>query len=493
MFKSLYSKLAAVLTGLFCLVGISFLAVTMFSTEMYQQEVNQRLNLRLAEHIVSEKLLIKENRVNREALAEIFHMLMVINPGIEIYLVDPEGKILAFSAPKGKVMRDRVDLRPIRKLLSGAVKLPLLGDDPRDTRGRKVFTAARIPGHGRLEGYLYVILGGEVYDSVVHKLKRSYILQISGWMIAASLFFALVAGLLLFALLTGRLRRLAHAVDAYKGKQTPKLSELPVLQGGNAGDEIDRLASTFKRMAERIEEQMEKLRQSDALRSELIANVSHDLRTPLSTLQGYIETLLLKEKDLSEEERKNYLETAIRHCERLGKLVSELLELAKLDSNEISLRPEAFHPGELVQDVVQKFQLKAKDKGLHLMTRLNKDLPFVKADIGLIERALENLIENAIHYTPSGGSISLILTPDEETVSIEVKDTGTGIPAEELPHIFHRFYQLDKSRKGGPDHSGLGLAITRKILELHDRSIEVESLVNAGTTFTFKLPLHMPA
>ena len=155
MFRSLYSKLAAILTLLFCLVGVVFIAVILFSLDMYQQEVNQRLNIKLAEHIVSEELLIRENRVNKEVLEDIFHMLMVINPSIELYLLSPDGKILAFSAPEGKVQRKVVDLRPVKKLLDGGEKLPLLGDDPRDTRGKKVFTAARIPAKGRLIYYRF--------------------------------------------------------------------------------------------------------------------------------------------------------------------------------------------------------------------------------------------------------------------------------------------------------------------------------------------------
>jgi len=493
VFRSLYSKLAAVLAGLFCLVGLSFVAVTMFSTEMYQQEVNQKLNSKLAQHIVNEKLLMQNSRVNEEALEEVFHMLMVINPSIEIYLLDPQGNILAFSAPPGKVKRQRVDLRPVKAWLDGNENLPVRGDDPRDPDGKKVFTVASISEHRRLEGYLYVILGGEIYDNVVQKLKGSFILRLSVWVILGSLLFALFAGLLLFAMLTGRLRRLANVMDAFKTGQTPSQIDLPAKRRQYSADEIDRLGATFRQMAERIHAQMEKLRKSDALRRELVANISHDLRTPLATLQGYIETLLLKEDSLPEEERRNYLEIAIKHCKRLSALVSELLELAKLDSDEISPHREPFNLSELVQDVVQKFQLNAEEKQIGIVTEIDEELPPVHADIGLIERALENLIENAIHYTPQGGSIGLALRPGKEVISVRVSDTGQGIPAEELPYIFDRFYQLDESRKGRPEHSGLGLAITKRILELHDRSIEVTSALNAGTTFTFQLPVYTPA
>jgi two-component system OmpR family sensor kinase len=493
MFNSLYSKLAAVLAGLFFIVGLSFVAVTVFSTEMYQQEVNQKLNSKLAQQIVAEKILMKDNRVNHDALKEIFHMLMVINPSIEIYLLDSEGNILAYSAPQSKVKRKRVDLDPIRRWLEGGTVMPLRGDDPRDLNRKKVFSAARIVEQGKLEGYLYVILGGETFDSTVQKLKGSYILRLSAWMIGASLLFALAAGLIIFAVLTRRLRRLAHGMDAFRRGETTKQIDLPLKRIESSSDEIDRLGATFKQMAERIEDQMEKLRKSDSLRRELVANVSHDLRTPLATLRGYIETMLIKEELLSREERRHYLEIAIRHCEHLGKLVSELLELAKLDSYEISVHPEPFNLSDLVQDVAQKFNLKAKEKGIDIVTDVEEMLPFAKADIGLIERVFENLLQNAIHYTRQGGVIRLVLTPGRGDISVQVSDSGEGIPKEALPFIFNRFYQLDKSRKGEEGHSGLGLAIAKKILELHDRSIEVTSHPGSGTTFIFHLPVVDPA
>ena len=493
MFRSLYSKLAAVLTGLFCLVGMCFVAVTMFSTEMYYKEVNQKLNGELAEHIVKEKLLMQDKHINKEALEEIFHMLMVINPSIEVYLLDPEGAILAFSASPGKVKRTHVSLGPIEKWLGGDITIPVFGDDPRDPGGKKIFTAARIPEKGRLQGYVYVILGGEMYDNIVQKLKGSYILKLSAWMIVASLLFALIAGLLLFASLTGRLKRLADAMDTYKKEEAFKQISLPVKGREHFADEIDRLGATFKQMAGRIDAQIEELRKADASRRDLIANVSHDLRTPLATLQGYIETLLLKENSLTDTERRDYLETAIKHCERLNNLVYKLLELAKLDSYEISAVHEPFNLGELAQDVTQKFQLASRGKNINISMKIEEEIPFVNADIGLIERALENLIENAVRYTPQGGSIYITLTPKNEEIAVQISDTGCGIPEEELPHIFNRFYQLDRSRKGEAGHSGLGLSITKRILELHDRTIEVTSSLNSGTTFTFQLPAYTPA
>lgn len=483
MFRSLYSKLAAVLLGLFAMVGMLAIAVTVFSTEMYQQEVNQKLNRTLAEHIVAEKRLIRDKLVNQQALEEVFHMLMVINPSIELYLLDPSGTVLAYSAEPGKVKRKQVSLQSIQRYLAGREPLPILGDDPRDVQGHKIFSAAPIGSPQALEGYLYIILGGEQYDSVVQKLAGSYILKVSAWMMGAVLVFSLVAGLLLFALLTNKLKRLTRAVRAFKAGEA-----LTITPTSPNGDEIDRLTITFRQMAEQINAQMDTLRKTDNLRRELVANVSHDLRTPLATLQGYIETLLLKEEKLTGEDRREYLEIAILHCKRLNKLVTELFELAKLDANETKLNREPFGLADLVQDTVQKFQIKAREKNISISARYEKELPFVSADIGLVERVLENLIENALRYTPSNGSIKLVLTPSDQGVAIEVIDTGCGIPNEELGLVFDRFYQLDKSRNNNPGSCGLGLAIAKRIVELHGGAIAVQSVLNRGTTFTFQLP-----
>lgn len=489
MFRSLYAKLALVLLGLFILIGMSFVVISVISTEKYQQEVNQKLNRKVAELIVAEKLILQDNRINHDALKEIFHMLMVINPSIEIYLLDTEGNILAYSAEPGRVKLKRVDLEPVKEWISGNVTLPLLGDDPRDRNGKKVFTAAPIAPDNNLEGYLYVILGGETFDSIIQKIQGSYILRLSMRIGAISMLVALIAGLLMFAFLTRRLKRLAKVMDGYQSGMTPEELELPAGSPDHRADEIDRLVSTFRQMTERINQQMEKLEQSDAMRRELVANVSHDLRTPLATLRGYMETLLMKEDNLTTEERRNYLKIAISHCERLGNLISDLFELAKLEARDTVAHCESFSLSELVQDVVQKFELAARERHINIVTNIGREMPFAYADIALIERVLENLIENALRYTPEEGSVSIVMNRENEHIAVRVSDTGRGIPEKDLPRIFDRFYQLDRSRKGKPDHSGLGLAITKQILALHGASIGVESSLNSGTTFTFHLPV----
>lgn len=461
MRKSLYAKLAVALLGIFLVACAMNVALTIYTSRLYDEEATQKLNRGLAATIARQRPVIHHGTIDWKVLDNVFDALMAVNPSIEIYLLDGRGKILAFSAPPGKVKRQNVSLAPINAFLSGQ-RLPIRGDDPRDLDRRKIFSVTRVD-----DGYLYVILGGEQQQSAMSHIRASWILQQSMMLAVAALLFALAAGLVLFGAMTRRLRNLATAVELNADVK------LPV---NGSGDEVDRLAHAFER-------QVQMLKEVDLHRRELIANVSHDLRTPLASLQGYIETLLLKEGQLTADEQRRFLEIASKHSERLGKLVDELFELAKLDAKVTPLHAEPFSMAELVQDVVQKFQLRGEQAGVKVGAEFDHELPLVMGDIALMERVLENLIENAIRYTPAGGSVTVSLTPQDGKLVVRVTDTGCGIAEESLPFIFDRFWRGEESTPRGG--AGLGLAIAKRILELHGASLVAQSKRNAGTTFSF--------
>jgi two-component system, OmpR family, sensor kinase len=486
LFKTLYARLALVLFLLFCLIGGTFLFAALYSAQMYQQEVAQRLNRDLAMYIVREHVLFKDGQFNQTALQELFHTLMIINPSLELYLLGADGQVLSYSASPDKVHRDRVGLGPVNSMLSGNATLPVLGDDPRHIGQQKAFSSAPITVDGKVRGYIYAILGSEQADHVTALLKDSYIMRWSALAVGTALLFALAAGLLIFALLTRRLRTLSRNMEVFK-QQSFSAPVSYSIRKDTASDEIDRLGNTFFEMATHIRAQMERLRETDSLRRELVANVSHDLRTPLASLKGYLETLILKDESLSISKRREYLETASRHADRLTKLVYDLFELAKLDAHELSPEREPFLLTELTQDVIQKFQLRAQQANVSIEVDAAPDIPFVDADIGMIERVLDNLIVNALQHTPSGGSIHLSMESRDSEVTVKVRDTGSGIPADALPHIFDRFYHkpsTDSNREG----AGLGLAIAQRIIEIHGGKLTVSSMMNSGSEFNFSLP-----
>jgi len=487
--NSLYARLALGLVALVMLLGAVNLAILLHAGWLYQQELNQQLNRTLAANLIEEnKLHVEDGRFDPAALEPIFHTYMVINPAIEVYLLNADGRILAFSAPAEKVKRNHVDLAPIHAFLNAGHHLPIVGDDPRNTASRKVFSAAPIGSAARPQGYLYVVLAGEQLDSAASMLRDSYILRATLYVVIGAALFGVLAGLWLLFRITRPLRRLDRAMSVFAANDfigLPPLAEFDT----DSPDELGRLGRTFRNMAERIADQVSTLKQTDALRRELIANVSHDLRTPIASLQGYLETLLMKSNTLDAKKRDQYLQIAMRHSERLGALVAELFELAKLESGHTRLNREAFAPGELVQDVVLKYQLPAQEAGIHIETDIPPDLPFIDADIALIERVLENLLDNAVRHTPAGGRVKVTLSSDAGQVNVQVADTGHGIPADELPHLFDRFYQVKRSQREVGDGVGLGLAIVKRILELHASSISVSSTLRTGTRFAFSLPV----
>jgi len=486
MFSRISNRLF--ITQLLLLLALSsiFIAMVVYNAPLFLQELNQRLNLDLASNIVKEKKMILNKKVNHEAMKSVLNGMMLVNPSIEIYITDPGGKIMAFSAPEGAVKRKKISMAPITEFLNSDFKMPVLGDDPRSDKSNKVFSVAPIKNGNNLDGYLYIVLAGEAYDSVFNLLESSYLLRSGLVAVFMSLLVASVIGYLLFRYITRRVYTLSNAMEQFKKTDFTHSVLLPERFDGRQGDEIDQLGSTFLQMSERIIQQVKLLQHNDTARRELIANVSHDLRTPLASLQGYLETLLLKNDSLSESERQEYIHTAYDNSQRLQKLISELFELASLENNDAALHFEAFSMSELAQDVSQKFKLHAKNKGITLETKIPEKPIFVSADIGLIQRVLENLIDNAIKYTPDGGEVEVALNVGENTIKTVIKDSGLGIPEEEAQRIFERFYRIEKHRN--QDGTGLGLAIVKRIIQLHNSAISVTPAKNKGTVFSFELP-----
>lgn len=487
--RTLFAKLALSLTLLLLGIGLLYVLLSTSLANHYQQVFLQNLNRDLAQNLIAERGLISDGALDEAALKETFNHYMMVNPSIEIYLLDTAGDILSYSAEPGKVKRARVDMGPIQSFLSGQT-FPLLGNDPRSFDRNKVFSVAPVPSLRGSQGYLYVVLRGEDYDRTEQLFQGDFLAQLSGAAVLVSLVVGLVVGLLLFRLLTRRLHDLTRLMDRFRESNFTEYQLYQVRT--DRQDEIEQLGEHYNQMAERIRELLTDLTRQDEVRRELVANVSHDLRTPLAALQGYIETLKLKSDSLDATTRAQYLDVAHAQSLRLTRLVDELFELAKLDARETQLHREPFAPAELVQDVIQKFQLAAAEREARLGMECNEPLPFVEADIGLIERVLENFLSNSLRYTQRGGKIRIALTRRPPGVEIQVRDDGDGIQEKDLPYIFDRFYQAENKERSG-DHAGLGLAIAQRIINLHGENIEVQSAPGRGTVFTFCLPAWDPS
>ena len=244
---------------------------------------------------------------------------------------------------------------------------------------------------------------------------------------------------------------------------------------------------TNKNISLQLSHSLDELKKTDEFRKEMIANFSHDLRTPLASVSGYLELVLNDENHaLKKEDTHNYIKIAHSEAQRLKRLVSELFDLSKLESGNIKLNPEFFSMPELVQDVLNKYELAIKEKNINLITDFGRDCHLVQADIGWIDRLLQNLLDNAIRHCNNHGFVKITIDEDSRAQSIKVCNSGDPIPKADLPHVFDRYFK--SSNRTSQDTTGLGLAIVKKIIDLHLGEVRAE--VNDGvTTFRFILPI----
>jgi len=344
--------------------------------------------------------------------------------------------------------------------------------------------------YGRLAFSLMVVfiaIGAVMIVASQRMFETQRLFELVANLVVGTVAFSLIAALVVFRFLTLRLRRLASAIEAFRASGFANPIRVDTPDGND--DEIGRILAAFQEMSERIAMQLAQLAQADRQRRELLANVSHDLRTPLASMQGYLEMVLIRDDGLSQDDRCRYLQIAVKHCERLGRLVRDLFDLTKLEANELKPQVEAFPISELAQDVVQKFALSAQKRDLRLSANVSADCPPVCADIGMMERVLENLIENAMRYTPAGGEISVGVRRAGDRVELQVSDTGRGIRHDDIGNVFDRYYRADRGESSDAGNAGLGLAITQRIIELHGGQIRVESTPGSGTTFTVELAM----
>lgn len=228
-------------------------------------------------------------------------------------------------------------------------------------------------------------------------------------------------------------------------------------------------------------------RRLDKLRKDFIANVSHELRTPIAMLQGYSEAIV-DDIAATDEEKKELAKVIYDESLRMGRLVNDLLDLARMEAGHLTLHKERVPLRSYTERIIHKFQALAKEKGVRLLVDINEEF-VVLFDPDRIEQVLTNLIDNALRHTDDGGEVRVIVDGDEEAVRISVRDSGSGIAEEDLPFVFERFYKADKARTRGRSGTGLGLAIAKNIVEAHKGTIAVHSKLGEGTTFTFTLPL----
>lgn len=468
-----------------------------WSNSLVQQskyQAEQKLHLNLAEHLAQDNPLLQDGVYDKPALENLFHTLMLLGPAFEFYFLDAQGNILTYSAEAIKIKRKSVSLKPLKQLIANPKKTPIFGDDPRGISNKKIFSVSPVYQGELLQGYLYIIIGGEIYDSIFSQVQGDKDLQKYGAFVIASLSLLLLVLLVVFHYFTQPVRALAQQMQALKAVQFDQSKvELTQWRSQSAlkvnDNEVHFLGDTFNDMVVQINQQFSLLTENDRIRRELLAHLSHDLRTPLATMQGYIETLAIKGDKLSSVQQQDYLATVQRSVSQLKLLIDQIFELAHLENGQVMINLETFAIGEVLHDILAKFTLKAAEKNIKLTLKPEACQFFVYSDIAKLEQIMTNLIENAIRHTDINGKIVITVTKLSSQVKVSVTDNGSGISKEDIAYIFDARYRASNAIEDNTQHTGLGLAISQKLSKVLNSELIVKSELGHGSSFSLSIPM----
>ncbi|WP_017446614.1 sensor histidine kinase [Gayadomonas joobiniege] len=481
MFKTLGGQLSVVCGAMFIIAAVVLSHWYMQSSEQLANQVKQDLHKDLAHHIVYDDVYLKQGIIDTEKLKQAFHTQMLLGPEWEFYALDVKGRVLAYSAPPAVVKLSHINLSPVKHYLAENA-LPIYGDDPRTPGKRKIFSAAPITNEqGQLTGYLYVIVGGQKLDSLYTQLSQNKWLKDSALVIFIALVFTLVVLLFAIRVITRPLSQLSEKALAYVNNDFARLSQV-----GNTGyrsKEIQNLEYSFINAAEHIKRQLKQIKNTEELRRELLSHISHDFKTPLAALNGYLETWMISEPSQRSEK---LIGSALKNGNQIVQLVDQLFELSRLKSGDIQFTPEPVNLVELTYDVIHRLQLQADQSQVDLTVESAQSDLMVVADIAKLERILVNLIDNAIRHTPTHGRVKISVKPEQTGILVSVQDNGKGIPDAEISKIFEPKFQASNSEKSS-DNQGLGLSIVQHLLQLHGSHVEVDSETGKGSCFSFNL------
>lgn len=485
---TIYKRFAVVIFSLITVLGLLFITITYLATNYYHEAGTQLLNKEVAAHIARFTSPFEEGGINKEKADSVFYNAMVLSPSAEVYFLDTAGTVVAFHSSEKEMLQGTVSVDPIKKFIAANGGAYVKGTDPREPGHEKIFSAAAVQGANGPLGYIYVILGSKKSEGIMDVLFGSHAL---GLAIKAFLLVILLS-LLISLLYLNRLRKNFGQM----------IGVLERFEGGDYGarfalkksNELRPVMHAFNKMADLLSSSINKLTTSEEDRKTFLATISHDLRTPLAIVRGYTEMLTLKEEKsgLTPELEEQYLQLIHNKILQIENMVKQLFELSRMEAVEFAPDKEPFVLSEIVQEAVATFGGMAQEKGVHLKCVQCLYHVWVNADISMMERVVQNLVDNALKSTPEGGSVQTALAVEGDGLLFKIENSGPPLPDDLLQWI-NGF----KGDEAGPDQRpqkpGLGLLIVQKILHLHGTSLKAQRNDDKNV-FTFGLPVyHLPA
>ncbi|MEO6221566.1 MAG: HAMP domain-containing sensor histidine kinase [Ginsengibacter sp.] len=482
---SIFRRITIMVFALITILGVLFIAFTYYSTSHYHLASTQLLNKDVAAHIGKFASPFDRFGINKRKADSVFKNVMVLNPSTEVYFLDSAGNVMDFYGPKKEIKLWKIPLEHIDKFILSKGEEYIRSPDPKDQSQDKIFSAAEVISKSKKLGYIYVILGSNEYRTVSEMLFSSHISNLAIKAFVFIILLSIALSLLYIQRVQKRFNRMVDVLDKFQNGDFSARFKI------KDNDEFASISQAFNKMADLLTYNIDQLTKSEMERKDFIANISHDLLTPLSIARGYAETLVIKKDKISQEEIDNYVDMIQKKLLQVEHMVKQLFEITKMESPEFKAKIEPFVLSEIVQETVNTFQLNATRKGVNLKCIQCQYHVWVNADIKLMERVIQNLVDNAVKSTPENGIINVALQVENNNLIFNIENTGNPL-SEELIHWINDKEVKDTDRTSKPSRSGLGLIIVKKILHLHNSDLKVQVTNNPSNIFSFSLPMFNP-
>ncbi len=514
-------KLALTIFATGLVTALLVIAAVIYAFQRFERETAYRRGSAFLQRVTATHDNLFEMYARRPDEFQVWlNNLVLFEPDTQLYLLGTDGSVLACSG-EPLPAEFKVALKPVLEAVGQPNAAYVMGDDPKHMDADAVIAVqpvrrALIRNADPVVGYLYLVLHTEQLPEGRWDALRMSLTRPALGLIGAVVGFTTLLSVLIIVSVTRPLRRLTDAVATISQRGLDAgaaglANATPAALPPVTRDEFGQLTRAFEMMLATLRAQWGELRRLDHFRREGISNLSHDLRSPLTATVACLETLDARwagaahaatAADVADDRR--LVEIALRNTRNAARLVQSLGDLAKLDEPEFALHVEVVDVGELLDDIAIRFAERAAQQGVELVTLHDADEmqplpgaggpisppPIAAVDIELVERAVANLVDNALKFCPRGARIALGAAVRDGRVDIGVTDTGPGIAAADLPHLFDRFYQSRQSvaPATGEGGKGLGLAIVKRIAELHRGAVSVDSRLGEGTQVRLSLP-----
>lgn len=453
-----------------------FILITYFASTYFYKASTQLLNKDVATHIAKFTSPFENNSINRQKADSVFYNAMVVNPSIEVYFLDTVGTVIYCQSPDTIIQQKEIPITAIKEFISAKGEKYITNYDPKHAGVKKIFSAAQVYKNNRLLGYIYVILGSSAYGYATSMLFGSQVWHLALMAFIVVIIFTVVISIYYIKRLQHNYKKVIAVLEEYQnGNFNAQFS----LKNYN---EFAPITEAFSSMSGLLSISMKKLQKSETDRKDLLATISHDLQSPLSIVRGYAETMLIENNNLPE--HKTYLKLIQSKIIQVEKMVLQLTELSRIEEVNFKSHKEPFVLSEIVQETVNTYQLSASEKKVALKCTRCQYHVWVNADISMMERVIQNLIDNAVKHTAPGGNIQVSLSVEDNQLIFSIENTGKPLSAELLRWINSNEQELSDR----PAQAGLGLLIVKKILHLH--SISLSAIINNNKNiFSFKIPV----